>query len=152
VAPFNQNYVLAGDEANAIATASAVAKLDSIFPLLNPQTSDHKNHNFDVLRHFGNLAPWESVQSFGLPNASPLVPRGCNLVQVHLIHRHGARYPTSGALPAVFAAKLHAAAISSGFSASGPLKFLNTWTYRLGAETLTPFGRSQLYEIIEVMD
>ncbi|KAF9462121.1 histidine phosphatase superfamily [Collybia nuda] len=95
----------------------------------------------------GALSPWQSVESFGLSNASPLVPKGCSIVQVHLVHRHGARYPTSDALPAVFAAKLHAAATGKGFSASGPFEFLNTWTYKLGAETLTPFGRSQLFNL-----
>jgi hypothetical protein len=84
--------------------------------------------------------------TFGLPDASPLVPEGCAINAVNILHRHGARYPTSGSPPAAFAAKLHAAAnTAAGFSASGPLDFLNTWTYKLGAEVLTPFGRQQLF-------
>jgi hypothetical protein len=39
---------------------------------------------------------------------------------------------------------LHAAASTGNLSASGPLAFLNTWTYKLGAEILTPFGRAEL--------
>lgn len=143
---FNQAFTPAGDEADAIATAPALAKMNSIFPLVQPPTSNHNGKGFDVLQHMGVLSPWQSIESFGLPSASPLIPKNCNLVQVHLVHRHGARYPTSDALPAIFAANLHATAITTGFSASGPLEFLNTWTYKLGAETLTPFGRSQLYE------
>lgn len=114
---------------------------------MKPNTSGKKDRNFDVLQHFGNLSPWQSVKSFGLPNASPVIPTGCDLTQVHLVHRHGARYPTSDAAPATFAAQLHLAATTTGFSASGPLRFLNTWTYRLGGEILTPFGRSQLYAL-----
>ncbi|KAF4623104.1 hypothetical protein D9613_002089 [Agrocybe pediades] len=137
-----------GDEAESIATAPAVAKVDSVFPLVKPNAQDSKkNKPFDVLQHAGNLAPWQSVDSFGLPNASPVIPNGCELKQVHLLHRHGARYPTSDGGTASFAARLHAAATGSGFSASGDLSFLNTWTYKLGAEILTPFGRSQLFNL-----
>lgn len=86
-----------------------------------------------------------SVDSFGLPNSSELVPAGCELRQVHLVHRHGSRYPTSGSPPAAFAAKLHNATVAgTGFTATGDLSFLNTWTFKLGAELLTPFGRQQL--------
>jgi hypothetical protein len=52
------------------------------------------------------------------------------------------RYPTSypdG--PAAFAAKL---SDTAGWKSSGGLEFLNDWTYKLGSELLTPFGRSQL--------
>lgn len=86
-----------------------------------------------------------SVKSFGLPDASQLVPEGCELTQVHLVHRHGARYPTSGSSPAAFAAKLQNTVLSgSGFTAKGDLEFLNSWTFKLGAELLTPFGRNQM--------
>lgn len=100
---------------------------------------------FNPLRYWGNLGPWFSVGgAFGLPETSPQVPQGCELTQVHLLHRHGARYPTSGSAPSAFAALLHSAADSTGLTATGPLEFLNTWTYKLGAEILTPFGREQL--------
>lgn len=52
------------------------------------------------------------------------------------------RYPTSYPNgPSAFASRLAAA---KGWSAKGHLKFLNDWEYKLGAEVLTPFGRSQL--------
>ncbi|KIK07420.1 hypothetical protein K443DRAFT_2294 [Laccaria amethystina LaAM-08-1] len=136
-----------GDEAEAIATAPSNSKVDSVYPLVRPAAADKTSKAFDLLQHLANLAPWQSVHSFGLPSSSPLIPDGCNLHQVHLLHRHGARYPTSGAGPAQFAATLHAAATGPGFSASGSLKFLNTWTYKLGAEIMTPFGRSQLFNL-----
>lgn len=60
-----------------------------------------------------------------------------------LLYRHGARYPTSGAAPATFAQKLHNATRNGTLTFSGDLAFLGDWTYKLGAELLTPFGRSQ---------
>ncbi|KAJ6473997.1 phosphoglycerate mutase-like protein [Mycena vitilis] len=135
-----------GDEADAIATAPYVAQVDNIFPLVNPGTAD-KSSNFDVVHHFGNLAPFRSVESLGLPNSSAAIPSGCTLDQVHLVHRHGARYPTTGAPPSAFATLLHGTAETTGVNVTGPLAFLSTWEYKLGAEILTPFGRSQLFNL-----
>ncbi|KAF9015491.1 histidine phosphatase superfamily [Cyathus striatus] len=136
-----------GDEAEAIATAPAFASVDSIFPLVKPDASDAKSSEFDVTHHWGSLSPLQSVESFGLPDASPLIPDGCELTQVHLLHRHGARYPAEGAAAPGFGKTIHTAAAGKGFSASGPLSFLNTWQFRLGAEILTPYGRSQLFNL-----
>ncbi|KAF5375037.1 hypothetical protein D9758_000392 [Tetrapyrgos nigripes] len=138
---------VAGDEAGSIATAPAVAKVEQAFPLVQPNTSDNKESSFNVIDHWGNLSPFKSVASFGLPNASAVIPAGYTLQQVQLLHRHGARYPTSGSGPADFATELHAAAQGVGFNATGPLEFLNIWTYKLGAEILTPFGREQLFNL-----
>jgi hypothetical protein len=43
---------------------------------------------------------------------------------------------------------LHNASTSSnGFNVTGELAFLANWSYKLGAELLTPFGRSQNFEL-----
>ncbi|KAH9926852.1 phosphoglycerate mutase-like protein [Amylocystis lapponica] len=138
-----------GDEAEVIATAPVAAVKADTYPLINPvQQSAADTPSFNPLRYFGNLSPWFSVGgAFGLPDTSPQVPAGCDLTQVHLLHRHGARYPSDGDSPSAFAALLQAKANSTGFSASGPLEFLNTWTYKLGGEILTPFGRQQLFDL-----
>ncbi|KZV73339.1 phosphoglycerate mutase-like protein [Peniophora sp. CONT] len=140
-----------GDEAISIETAPAIALHESFDPIIRPNTFNGKsNSKFDVVRNWGNLSPWFSLpaDTWGLPNASPIVPTGCDIQQVHILHRHGARYPTSSSGPATFATKLHNITVNgTGFSASGPAKFLNTWEYRLGAEILTPLGRQQLYEL-----
>ena len=65
----------------------------------------------------------------------------------HLLYRHGARYPTSGSLPYTFAGKVHNATMMGGYSATGALTFLNDWTFKLGAELLTPFGRQQNFDL-----
>jgi hypothetical protein len=115
------------------------------FPLINPQPhGSSADSTFDITKYWGNLSPWYSLRSadYGLPEADPLIPKGCDITQLHLLYRHGARYPTSDAAPQTFAQKV-ANATETGFAVSGELAFLGNWTYKLGAELLTPFGRSQ---------
>lgn len=115
---------------------------------MRPVAKGTQDDEFDVIRQFGNLSPWRSIpsKSFGLSEASPTIPEGCELVQAHLIHRHGARYPAGGTGTETFAEKVHKMANKGrGFKATGDLKFLKTWKYKLGSELLTPFGRSELY-------
>ncbi|KAL2073527.1 hypothetical protein VTL71DRAFT_10853 [Oculimacula yallundae] len=115
------------------------------FPLVAPQPYGNGEFadKFEIAKYWGNLSPWYSVSSadYGLPDANPSVPEGCNIVQMHLLYRHGARYPTTGAAPSTFAQKLHNATLDGGFNVTGELGFLSDWTYKLGAELLTPFGR-----------
>ncbi|RXK36506.1 acid phosphatase [Tremella mesenterica] len=142
-----------GLEAAAIQTAPVYAynsDPSSEFPLKNVGTEDGIDEStFDMLRSWGNLSPWYSVPSsyYGLDSASPLAPESCSITQLHLLYRHGARYPTAGALPAQFAASLHNATVNGTWDAWGELDFLNTWTYKLGAELLSPFGRLQNFEL-----
>ncbi|EKM60569.1 uncharacterized protein PHACADRAFT_84917, partial [Phanerochaete carnosa HHB-10118-sp] len=120
--------------------------------LVAPSFKGHRNHTsskFDIFRYWGNLSPWFSVErgAYGL-HSSPEVPDTCRITGLHLLHRHGARYPTK--FPQYggtedFAARLNKDA--AHWVAKGHLKFLNTWTYKLGEELLTPFGRQQLYDL-----
>lgn len=120
------------------------------FPLVAPVAhGESASSTFNIKKYWGNLSPWYSVSSadYGLPDTtSPLIPDGCDITQLHVLYRHGARYPTSGAAPATFAGKIaNATKQSGGFSVTGDLSFLADWTYKLGAELLTPFGRTQLF-------
>ncbi|KAL6803681.1 histidine phosphatase superfamily [Trichoderma sp. SZMC 28012] len=143
-----------GEEPAAIETAPIYpynhGPSDS-FPLVaaQPWGASKFDRKIDITKYWGNLSPWYSVSSadYGLPDASPLIPDGCNIVQLHLLYRHGARYPTSGAAPATFAQKVHNATQAKGFNVTGELSFLSDWTYKLGAELLTPFGRSQNFNL-----
>ncbi|OTB09629.1 hypothetical protein M426DRAFT_316177 [Hypoxylon sp. CI-4A] len=116
------------------------------FPLVAPQPHGHSetDDSFDITKYWGNLSPWYSLSSadYGLPDASPLAPEGCSVTQLHLLYRHGARYPTSGGSTSEFADKI-ANATKEGLQVNGDLAFLSDWTYKLGGELLTPFGRSQ---------
>lgn len=82
---------IAGDEAELLATATSVPKIYGAYPLQEPATADNKS-SFDARYSWGPLSPMFSVDSFGLPKASMLIPEGCKLDQVHLVHRHGSSY------------------------------------------------------------
>ncbi|PPQ73607.1 hypothetical protein CVT24_008065 [Panaeolus cyanescens] len=108
-----------------------------------------KKSKFNLFRKWGNLSPWYSVErgAFGL-DSSPEPPEQCKVTGLHFLHRHGARYPTAWANyggPAKLPAKLHKDPAS--WNATGKLDFLNSWTYKLGEELLTPFGRQQLFDL-----
>ncbi|GAA5863691.1 hypothetical protein JCM8547_003694 [Rhodosporidiobolus lusitaniae] len=124
--------------AEAFAAATSYPSNYDYFPLNPPPPTDE----FNMLHYLGNLAPWRTV-NHGLPSTAQ-VPEGCTVEQVQLLHRHGARYPTTGAGTEAFAKNVVGA---SGFKASGNLSFLNGWEYKLGGEILSPFGRAQLFNL-----
>lgn len=65
--------------------------------LVSPFAAKKKNASdeFDLFQHWGNLSPWFSVKrgAFGL-DSDPATPETCEITGLHLLHRHGARYPT----------------------------------------------------------
>ncbi|KIK52826.1 hypothetical protein GYMLUDRAFT_250818 [Collybiopsis luxurians FD-317 M1] len=108
-----------------------------------------KHEEWDLFKYWGNLSPWYSNErgTFGL-DSDPGTPDTCRVTGLHFLHRHGARYPTawsSFAGPAAFASKLHK--VADQWTAKGDLEFMNDWTYKLGEEILTPFGRQQLFDL-----
>ncbi|KAL0571706.1 hypothetical protein V5O48_010246 [Marasmius crinis-equi] len=140
-----------GGEAAVIATAPSYPIHSGAAQLVLPESlGAHRKHkDFDLFKSWGNLSPWYSNKkgAFGV-DAGPEVPDTCRVTGLHFLHRHGARYPTAWASyggPSAFAGRLNKAA--SEWSSSGNLKFLNEWTYKLGEELLTPFGRQQLYDL-----
>ncbi|KAK4690069.1 hypothetical protein P7C73_g38, partial [Tremellales sp. Uapishka_1] len=130
-----------GSEPYLLATAPALPLYSGTAPLIPPV----KSQNFNIIQHWGNLSPYYSVASHGLAETNSLIPEGCELKEMHWLQRHGARYPTSGGDgPAGVSSRLRSA---EGWTAKGDLQFLNDWSYKLGAELLTPFGRSQLFNL-----
>ncbi|GAA5874941.1 hypothetical protein JCM16303_004952 [Sporobolomyces ruberrimus] len=122
----------------AFAAATSYPSNYDVSPLNPPLPTQE----FNVLHYLGNLSPWRTV-NHGLRGTAQ-VPKGCTVEQVQLLHRHGARYPTTGSGTEAFARKVSEA---KHFEASGKLSFLNDWTYKLGAELLTPFGREELFNL-----
>ncbi|KAI5475288.1 phytase [Pseudohyphozyma bogoriensis] len=124
----------------AFAAATSYPKNHDHYPL-NPPSSltTPKDSKFNILEKWANLSPWRSV-SHGL-GVDPRIPSGCEIEQVHLLHRQATFVYF---LRGNFAKKL---ADASGWKATGALSFLNDWTYQLGAEILTPFGREQLFAL-----
>lgn len=76
------------------------------------------NHTSDIL-HSG----------FGV-GEYPLPP-GSKISQVHMLHRHGSRYPTTDAGVQKFGEAL-TKSIKAGAKFTGELSFLNNWSYELG--------------------
>ncbi|EIW74055.1 phosphoglycerate mutase-like protein [Coniophora puteana RWD-64-598 SS2] len=151
-----------GAEPGLIATAPSyplhTAAAQLVAPAEYPKSKSKPNDDdkdedddeeFNLFRKWGNLSPWYSVPqgTYGI-DASPDAPEGCSITGLHLLHRHGARYPTAWSDyggPAKLATKLHGAAAQ--WEGTGKLSFLNDWTYKLGEEILTPFGRQQLFDL-----
>ncbi|KAF9026466.1 phosphoglycerate mutase-like protein [Hymenopellis radicata] len=109
-----------------------------------------KSKTFDLFKKWGNLSPWYSVdrKAFGL-DSGPEPPETCRITGLHFSTDMGRviRLPgvSSYGGPANFSSRLNA--VAGDLTASGDLEFLNEWTYKLGEEVLTPFGRQQLYDL-----
>lgn len=92
---------------------------------------------------WGNLSPYVGSTGFGIDKG---FPAACELSQVHVLHRHAQRYPTSGHMDGgvieAFAQKVakYSQDNPSKRVGSGPLSFLNDWEYMLGLDTLLPTG------------
>jgi acid phosphatase len=91
-------------------------------------TGDHSDSassssTWDLFYHLGGNGPWIPHHS-GLGTISDPLPSHCTVDQVHMISRHGERYPTRNAgnrhLQLLARLKGHT---------SGSLSFLNNWTY-----------------------
>lgn len=105
------------------------------------------SNNESIFQMMGFLSPYAPSPGFGV-NEYPL-PDGADIVQLQMLSRHGSRYPTggTGSNVVVFGNKVAEAKKSDpGFKASGPLEFLNDWSYQLGAEILVPKGRQELFD------
>ncbi|MCJ1375051.1 hypothetical protein MMC20_006285 [Loxospora ochrophaea] len=92
----------------------------------------------------GNLSPYfPNPSGFGV-DEFPL-PAGANITQVHMLSRHGSRYPTTGSGVATLGSAIENAT-ANGSTFTGALSFLNSWSYKLGAEILVPVGRRELFD------
>lgn len=99
----------------------------------------------EIQRYWGQLTPYADNDEsyFGVEDVG--LPDGCGIEQAHTLQRHAQRFPTSyyddGGNDEAFAAKLAnwtATAGAAGFT--GPLAFLNTYTYLLDESYLTGVG------------
>lgn len=140
-----------GAEPAIIATAPSYPVHSGAPQLVEPGTlgKQKSSPGFDIFRKWGNLSPWYSVPqtAFGL-DSSPETPETCRVTGLHLLHRHGARYPTAWGVffaswvvfdvlrggsgftasyggPARFATKIHKS--PENWNAMGDLTFLNDW-------------------------
>ncbi|KAL2802675.1 histidine phosphatase superfamily [Aspergillus granulosus] len=101
-------------------------------------------HGRNIFKVVGDLSPYFSPEEgFGV-DEYPL-PSGSRITQMHMLHRHGSRYPSSSEdVPAWAEGILNSTTAGNKFT--GDLSFLNDWTYGLGEEMLTAKGREELFE------
>ncbi|EST09309.1 Histidine phosphatase superfamily, clade-2 [Kalmanozyma brasiliensis GHG001] len=105
--------------------------------------------SFKPFEHMGPLTPYISSSGWGVDDAkyagTPTTSSGktCQLTQAHMLHRHGARYPTAHGPPDVLRDFLRQ---NPNLRYSGSLSFLNSYKFGVGEELLTPVGRGQLYD------
>lgn len=102
-------------------------------------------HDRNIFESLGILSPYfPNPRGFGVDEYP--VPAGSNVSWLNMIHRHGSRYPEVGgrAPERTLGKKIMDA--KGKFNASGPLAFLHTWTFMLGAEILVPVGKQQLFD------
>ena len=84
-----------GAEPGVVATAPSVAMHSGAPNLLASPASKSSTRVFDIFKYWGNLSPWYSIEKgkFGV-DSGPEAPGTCRVTAVHLLHRHGARYPS----------------------------------------------------------
>lgn len=100
-----------------------------------------------IFRKMGQLTHyWSNPQGFGANEYS--LPENASIVQLNMLSRHGARYPTAGSGVEDIAAKLknYTTGVLGDVDFSGDLSFLNNWNYKLGQEILVPVGKEELFE------
>ncbi|RDH31170.1 histidine phosphatase superfamily [Aspergillus welwitschiae] len=100
----------------------------------------------NIFHHMGILSPYyPRADGFGVDEFPR--PKGSNITQMHMLHRHGSRYPNkdegddfSNWIKAITNATAHGAVFKD------ELSFIHDWTYSLGADMLTTRGREDLLE------
>ncbi|CAF1226923.1 unnamed protein product [Didymodactylos carnosus] len=80
---------------------------------------------FDKSRYWGNLSPYHPADGFGVEYNE--IPSDCKVSQVHILHRHGQRFPTSefddGGNTQRFAYKVRNASVNGILGATGALAY-----------------------------
>ncbi|KAJ7618166.1 acid phosphatase [Mycena polygramma] len=92
----------------------------------------------DIERLWGAYSPFFEAGTYIAP------PDGCQIDQVNLLQRHGARFPTSGAATTIVSALSKLQGVQNYTDAR--LDLLQTFTYSLGVADLVPFGAQQSFE------
>lgn len=118
--------------------ASAAARTGSTF-----------ESGFNIKQNWGSYSPYfDSGVPFDGVSKSALegeytLPTGCTYRQVHLLHRHGDRYPAPGTYEHMVDVANKLANMSQ--PARGDLSWLNDWEYTLGIDDLVSTGVASLF-------
>ncbi|KAK7685198.1 hypothetical protein QCA50_011561 [Cerrena zonata] len=96
------------------------------------------NVSAELQRTWAPYTPYFAAEPYQAP------AQGCEVTQVNIIQRHGARFPTSGASTRIKAALAKIQSVSN--YTDSRLDFLKTYTYDLGVADLVPFGAAQSFD------
>ncbi|KAF7348503.1 hypothetical protein MVEN_01367800 [Mycena venus] len=111
------------------------AALSSVlqWPLFSPA-----HDTFELQKSWGVYSPFHAVEEYTPP------PAGCEISQVNILHRHGARLPSEKQSEDIIAGvkKLQSVQVYT----DSRLDFLNTFVYSLGENLLVPLGAIQSFE------
>ena len=137
-----------------ITVLAGLATLSHASPFWQRQSSSSSQLLTDITqiqRMWGQLSPYydQNETSFGVQDVG--VPDGCQVEQVHLIERHGSRFPTGsfddGLNDENFGGKvMNFTKANSTAKFTGPLSFLNTYGYTMGESYLVGRGASQSFD------
>ncbi|KPI44030.1 3-phytase A [Cyphellophora attinorum] len=104
-----------------------------------------------IQRYWGQITPYfdNNETYFGVNDTG--LPDGCQIEQVHLLERHGSRFPTGyyddGLNDANFAEKLvNLTKANASAEFTGELAFLNGYEYKLGSGLLVGRGAVQSFD------
>ena len=132
-APLETALPIVGNTQNA-SIFRLMGQLSSYFP--NPRSAPLP---FDL--PYIQLTPRSGFGVDELP-----LPIGTNISQLHMLHRHGSRYPTTNASVEKFGKALTELLAGKKANFTGELSFVNSWSYGLGDEILVPVGRQELFD------
>lgn len=98
-------------------------------------------HKHGQLSHY-----FSNPKGFGVQEHS--LPENASIVQLNMLSRHGARYPTAGAGVEHLAAKIknYTTGVLGDVTFTDDLSFINHWDYKLGQEILVGVGKAELFE------
>ncbi|KAJ7484497.1 histidine phosphatase superfamily [Mycena latifolia] len=113
------------------------AALSSVLNL-TPWTLFAPAHDtFELQKSWGVYSPFHAVEEYTLP------PPGCEISQVNILHRHGARFPSESQSEDILSGvrKLQSVEVYT----DARLSFLDTFVYSLGENLLVPLGAMQSF-------
>ncbi|ONH70544.1 3-phytase A [Pichia kudriavzevii] len=101
------------------------------------QAKDHREGDQNIFQLMGSHSPYYISDGWGVYDYA--IPGQCSISQVHLLSRHGSRYPTGSIETAELLSK-------KNYSVNGELEFLKDWKYSEGVGVLTKLGNQQLFD------
>ncbi|KAJ5930287.1 hypothetical protein N7466_005780 [Penicillium verhagenii] len=111
---------------SGLALASLASASSSALPKFGEKQFDQKFlDGYNLLKHMGSFAPYSDRVSYGVDRNTPA---GCEIDQVHMLMRHGERYPDA-TFAEGYVEVLDKMWDSNVTTWAGDLAFFNDWTY-----------------------